>query len=131
MRKAHKRLEHFFEKITSIATAILSNSITFMMALSVVLFWIFNRDFKTQSINDIIEVVIQGVWFLSLFIIQKSFGRFAGSLQLKLNELVASHETANNAVLNVEHKTEQEIKELSKEYTELANQLKDLEDNAP
>jgi len=131
MRKAYKRLEHFFEKISSVASAILSNSITFMMALLVVLFWILNRDFKTQSINDIIGVVIQGVWFLSLFIIQKSFSRFAGSLQLKLNELVASHETANNAVINVEHKTEHEIKELSKEYEELVKQLKDIEGNSP
>ena len=131
VNKAYKKLEHFFEKVATVATAVLSNSVTFMLALLLVLFWIFNRDFKTQSINDLIEAFIQGISFLSLFVIQKSFGRFAGSLHLKLNELVASHETANNAVINVEHKTEREINELSKEYAELANQLKDLEENVP
>ena len=129
VRKAHKKLEHFFEKVATVATAVLSNSVTFMLALLLVLFWIFNRDFKTQSINDLIEAFIQGISFLSLFVIQKSFGRFAGSLHLKLNELVASHETANNAVINVEHKTEHEINELSKEYAELAKQVHDLEED--
>jgi low affinity Fe/Cu permease len=64
--------------------------------------------------------LILGVTFLSLFIIQKSFNRFSASLHLKVNELVASHEQANNSVINLEQKTEAEIKELTKEYTELA-----------
>lgn len=64
--------------------------------------------------------LILGVTFLSLFIIQKSFNRFSGSLHLKVNELVASHERASNSVINVEQKTEAEITELSKEYAELA-----------
>jgi len=56
--------------------------------------------------------------FLSLFIIQKSFNRFSASLHLKVNELVASHEPASNSVLNAEEKTEQEISQLTKEYSE-------------
>jgi low affinity Fe/Cu permease len=38
---------------------------------------------------------------------------------LKLNELVSAHENANNAIINVEHKTEEEIKEIAKEYAEM------------
>jgi hypothetical protein len=44
-----------------------------------------------------------------------------------VNELVASHKAANNAVMNAEEKTEDEITELSKEYTELAEQIKEKE----
>jgi low affinity Fe/Cu permease len=44
-----------------------------------------------------------------------------------VNELVASHKAASNAVINAEEKTEDEITELSKEYAELSEQIKDVE----
>src|ERR1035437_1193773 len=56
--------------------------------------------------------------FCLMYIIQKSFNRFSASLHLKVNELVASHEPASNAMINAEEKTEQEISQLTKEYTE-------------
>ena len=129
MKKIHRKLEVIFEKITSIITAILGNSITFIIALVLVIFWLSNRDFATQDINDSIRDIIHGVAFLSLFVIQKEFNRFSGSLHVKVNELVASHDTANNAVINIENKTELEIHELQKEYIELAEQIKEVEAN--
>jgi len=44
-----------------------------------------------------------------------------------VNELVSSHKAASNAVMNVERKTERGITELSKEYAELAEQVKEDE----
>ena len=116
--------ERSFEGLTSVITAILSNSITFIIALCVVIFWLSNKEFYQQGIHKSIGDVILGVTFLSLFIIQKSFSRFSGSLHLKVNELVASHEPASNSVINAEEKTEHELTKLSKEYTELAEQAK-------
>jgi low affinity Fe/Cu permease len=75
--------------------------------------------FYKQNIDDSIRDLIHGVTFLSLFIIQKSFNRFSAILHLKVNELVSSHESANNSVMNLEIKTEQELVELNKEYEEL------------
>jgi len=46
-------------------------------------------------------------------------------LHIKVNELVASHEPANNSVINIEGKTENELSILSIEYTELAKLAKD------
>jgi low affinity Fe/Cu permease len=60
-----------------------------------------------------------------LFIIQKSFNHFSAALHLKVNELVASHDAASNAVITVEAKTEHEITQLTKEYAELAEQPKE------
>ena len=118
-------MEKSFEKLTSIATAILGNSITFILALCLVIFWLSNKRFYMQDIHSSIGDVILGIAFLSLFIIQKSFNRFSASLHLKINELVSSHEPASNKVINVEGKTEREINELSKEYTELAENTKE------
>jgi low affinity Fe/Cu permease len=128
LKNIYKHTEKSFEKLTSIATAVLGNSITFIIALATVIFWLTNRKFYTQNIHQSIGDVILGVTFLSLFIIQKSFNRFSGSLHLKVNELVASHEPASNTVINAEDKTEHEITELSKEYTELADQAKAKEE---
>jgi low affinity Fe/Cu permease len=90
-----------------------------------VIFWLTNKRFYTQDIHSSIGDVILGVMFLYLFIIQKSFIHFSASLHLKVNELVASHKAASNAVINAEEKTEDEITELSKEYAELVEEIKE------
>ena len=126
MKNIYRHTERGFEKFTSVATAILGNSITFIIALGMVVFWLTNKRFYTQDIHSAIGDVILGFTFLYLFIIQKSFIHFSASLHLKVNELVASHKAASNAVMNAEEKTEEEIAELSKEYTDLAGQIKEV-----
>jgi low affinity Fe/Cu permease len=121
--------EKVFEKLTSIASAIMGNSITFIIALFTVLFWLSNKMFLQQDIHYSIGDVILGITFLSLFIIQKSFNRFATSIHLKLNELVASHEPASNKLINIEGKTEYELNKLSEEYTELVALANSIEKN--
>jgi len=128
MKKMYGFTEKAFERLVSVATSILGNPITFILALSLVLFWWVNNIFVTRDIHQIIGDIIFGFTFLSLFIIQKSFNRFSASLHLKVNELVSSHEPAKNSVINAEGKTEREITVLSKEYSELAVQVKEIED---
>lgn len=122
MKRIYRHTETLFEKLTAVVSAILGNSITFIFALGLVIFWLIYDRRSPVDVNEYIRDVIHGVIFLTLFIIQKSFNRFTASLHLKVNELVASHKPARNAVINVEEKTEQEMTELSKEYTELAEQ---------
>lgn len=126
MKRIYHYAESGFDKLTTILTSILGNSITFMLALGMVLYWVINKDFYAQSTRDSIRDIIHGVTFLSLFIIQKSFSRFSALLNLKVNELVSSHEPANNAVLNAEFKTEQELITLSKVYAELEGQAEEM-----
>jgi low affinity Fe/Cu permease len=119
MNNLYRDLENRFERLTSIVTSILGNSVTFIIALATVIFWLTQKEFYNQDLHHCISDVILGITFLSFFMIQKSFNRFSASLHLKLNELVSSHDNANNAVINVEHKTEEEIKEIAKEYAEI------------
>ena len=109
-------MERGFEKLSSIAISILGNSITFVIALCTVIYYLTSKQFYTQDIHSCIGDLILGVAFLSLFIIQKSFNRFSASINLKVNELVASHVPASNRVINSEIKTENEINILAKEY---------------
>ena len=117
MDNSYRKLEHLFEKITSFVTLILGNSITFILALILVIFWFLNRDYKNEGINHLIGDIISSIVFLSIFVIQKTFNHFTASLHVKINELVSSHEPANNSVINVETKTEHEINQLQKEYS--------------
>lgn len=130
IKNGHKVIENVFEKLTNIASAFMGNSITFIIALFMVFFWISNKTFYDQDIHYRIGDLILGITFLSLFIIQKSFNRFSASIHLKLNELVASHEPANNNLINIEVKSESELNELSKEYIELAAIAKSQADNS-
>lgn len=127
-RDIYDLTEKLFERLVSLVTAILGNSITFILAVCLVLFWWINNIFTTRDVHQIIGDIIFGVTFLSLFIIQKSFNRFSASLHLKINELVSSHEPANNSVINAEEKTEREITELSREYADLVEQVKEIEE---
>jgi low affinity Fe/Cu permease len=126
MKKPYLSLEKGFERLALVANKILGNSFTFIIALCTVIFWLSDKHFKNENNHARIGDVIWSVTFLSLFIIQKSFNRFSASLHLKVNELVSSHESASNLVINLEKKTEHEITELSKEYTELAEQIKEV-----
>ncbi len=125
MKNLYRHTETIFEKMTAVATAILGSSFTFILALGMIIFFLSNRAFHMHDVQEFIRDVIHSLTFLSLFVIQKEFNRFSAALHLKVNELVSSHKSANNAVLNIEDKTEQEIIELAKEYkerTEKANE---------
>ena len=127
MKNIYRHIERVFEKLVSVAMALLGNSIAFIVAVCMVIFFLTNERFYTQDIHYSMGDVILSVTFLSLFVIQKAFNRFSASLHLKVNELVASHEPANNSVINAEGKTEHELNELSKEYHELAGKVKSEE----
>lgn len=118
MNPVYLKIELIFEKLTSIATRILGNSISFIIAFIMVIFWWSTNLFTSKDSHQNIGDIIFGITFLSLFIIQKSFNRYSALVHLKMNELISSHATANNAVMDTAQKTEQEIRELSKEYIE-------------
>lgn len=129
MNVVYLKIELIFEKLTSIATKVLGNPITFILAVILVLFWwstsLFTKDDYHQNIGDFIF----GTTFLSLFIIQKSFNRYSALIHLKMNELISSHEAANNAVMDTSEKTEKEIRDLSKEYIESEEEIEEEIEN--
>jgi len=110
------KIEKKFEAVTAIATKVLGNSITFLVALCLVVYWWATNLFTSHDWHQNIGDIIFGITFLSLFLIQKSFNRYSALINLKLNELVSSNLEANNSVLNTQKKTESEITELVKEY---------------
>lgn len=130
MKKAYLNIERRFELLTGFATKVLGNSIIFILAFCLVIYWWATNLFTSNNIHQNIGDIIFGITFLSLFIIQKSFNRYSALVHLKMNELISSHEPANNSVMNTNLKTEQEIREMSKEYIEIDDSLEKELDNA-
>lgn len=118
IRKLYCSIENIFEDLTFFATKILGNSITFIFAFILVIFWWSTNLFTSKDVHQNIGDLIFGITFLSLFIIQKSFNRYAALMHLKLNELISSNQGANNSVLHTSQKSESEIIEMSREYSE-------------
>ncbi|HEV8081507.1 MAG TPA: low affinity iron permease family protein [Chitinophagaceae bacterium] len=127
MRIIYKTLETTFEKFSVVATRILGNSITFILALILVIAYFTDEKVYTRPRYLIIMDVIFTVTFLNIFIIQKSVNRFSAALHLKMNELVASHDNASNRIINIEEKSEEEIRDLAKHYSTMAEKTKTSE----
>lgn len=130
MKIVYKRVENIFEKFTIIATRILGNSITFTIALILVILCFTDKRVYEQPGNKTIMDVIFTVTFLSIFINQKSVNRFSAALHLKINELVSAHDKANNEMINVEEKTEEKIRELAKQYSTITDAIESSNLNA-
>ena len=129
IKKFYYRAENNFEKLTALATKVLGNPILFIIALFMVLFWWATNLFTSNDLHQDIGDIIFGFTFLSLFIIQKSFNRYAASVHLKMNELISAHENANNALIHSEVKTEREINKLQEEFNEILEDLADVKPN--
>lgn len=124
MKATYLTVERKFERLTSVSTKILGNSITFILALIMVIFWWSTNLFTSSDIHQNIGDIIFGITFLSLFIIQKSFNRYSALIHLKMNELISSHEPANNSVMHTSKKTEKEIRKLTQEYTDIDEEVR-------
>jgi len=111
-------LERFSAAVTSAA----GSTPAFLIALALVIVWavtgpLFNYSEEWQLVINTGTTIIT---FLMVFLIQKSQNKDSLAIQLKLNELVASHEFASNRLVNVENMTEDELKVIRKYYAHLS-----------
>ena len=104
------------------ALKVFGSSITFLLAVILVIIYFISTPFSTQPFNDSIYDIILCFTFLGFFIIQKTFNKYNAALNLKINELVSTHEHASNRMVNIEKKTEAELAELTKHYSELGEE---------
>jgi low affinity Fe/Cu permease len=110
------------EKFSTAVTSAAGSTPAFIIALSLVICWaitgpMFNYSEEWQLVINTGTTIIT---FLMVFLIQKSQNKDSLAIQLKLNELVASHEFASNRLVNVENMTEDELKVIKKYYAYLS-----------
>jgi low affinity Fe/Cu permease len=123
MKKLYHRVEEYFEKFSQAALSILGSSISFILACCLVIYWLTDSIFIKQNMHEIIKDLFLAITFLSFFIIQKSVNKFSKALHIKLNELVVSHESASNELVNIEKKTEKELNEMTEKYSDVPENI--------
>jgi low affinity Fe/Cu permease len=122
MKTIYKKTENVFEKFSEAALKVFGSSITFILAVIIVIVYFFSTPFARQSFHNSIYDIILCFTFLGFFIIQKTFNKYNTALNLKINELVSAHDKASNRLVNIEKKTEAELEELNKHYSEIAEE---------
>lgn len=123
MTKKKNAFETFATRITK-ATG---STAAFTCAFAIIVIWaacgpMFDYSETWQLVINTGTTIIT---FLMVFLIQKSQNKDSLAIQLKLNELVASHEFASNRLVDIEDLTEAEMEVIKKYYIHLSQLSKD------
>ena len=76
------------------------------------LFFIVQGFIHFTNLRDLIRDILLCISFLSFFIIQRAVNKTTASIQIKINELIASHDKARNEIIDIDKKTGTELEEL-------------------
>ena len=120
-KTANQRIEQWFESMVGIALKIFGHPFTFVIAFVLVLFFLVQSVKNYTYLQDLIRDIILSITFLSFFIIQRAVNKTTAAIRIKINELIASHDKANNDLLIIEEKTETELEELTDKHKDEAN----------
>jgi low affinity Fe/Cu permease len=95
---------------------------TFMIALTIILMWALTG--PLFHFSDTWQLVINTsttiITFLMVFLIQNTQNRDTEALQIKLDELIRSLESAHNALLDLEEMDDEELDMIRQDYLKLA-----------
>ena len=97
----------------------------YLVAVGFTLLWLAAGPFLHFSDDWLLVMKIAGgtVTFLMVFLIQRSQNKDSLAMQIKLNEIIAALEGANNRMISIETLSEHEINELQKQYQTLASHI--------
>ncbi|HSZ71612.1 MAG TPA: low affinity iron permease family protein [Cytophagaceae bacterium] len=126
MTKRTINIQAVFEKFSSYVAEATGNRYAFISAISLVILWLCSGPFfhYSETWQLIINTGTTIITFLMVFVIQKAQNKESLSIQLKLNELLASNEIASNRLVCVEELSEEDMKVLRTFYSHLAAMAK-------
>jgi len=128
--KTNNKVLDIFEKFSLRVSKAVGSTMAFSCACLLVLIWAICGPFFNYS--EIWQLVINTsttiITFLMVFLIQKAQNKDSLAIQLKLNELVASHENSSNRLVDIESMTEEEMMVVQKYYHKLS-ELSSNEEN--
>lgn len=122
MKKTKKNGSNTFEKFATHVSKLTGSTPAFISAISVVIVWAICGPFFnfSETWQLVINTGTTIITFLMVFLIQKAQNKDSLAIQLKLNELVASHEHSSNRLVDIESMTEEEMMIVQKYYQRLS-----------
>jgi len=116
----------FFGRFANWAARAMGHPLAFVLAVLVILGWAVTGPFF--GFSDTWQLVINTgttiVTFLMVFLIQNTQNREGAAVQLKLDELIRTHQGAHNALLDLEELEEADLEQLRMSYETLAQEAR-------
>jgi low affinity Fe/Cu permease len=114
----------WFANFANRAATLAGHYVTFVIALAILIVWAVSG--PLFGFSDTWQLFINTgttiITFLMVFLIQNTQNRDAKAMQLKLDELIRSIETADDAIIRAEDETDEELAELKRQYEDLSRE---------
>lgn len=113
-----------FDIFASAVTRWTGSPVAFGLAVISIVVWAVSGPFFHYSENWqlVINTGTTIVTFIMVFLIQQSQNKDSVALHLKLNELLASHRSADNHLIGIEDASEEELRRLAAAYLRKASE---------
>lgn len=123
MKKNKKKPNNYFARFAKVISDAVGTVWSFLLALLAIVIWtvtgpLFHFSDTWQLIINTGTTIIT---FLMVFLIQHTQNRDTVILNLKLDELIKSHKSANNQSIDLNKLTDEELLVLEKEYKKICN----------
>jgi low affinity Fe/Cu permease len=116
----------FFTRFAKWTSRAAGQPVAFAIALGALLLWAVTG--PVFGFSDTWQLIINTgttiVTFLMVFLIQNTQNRDSEAIHIKLDELIRSHKTAHNALLDLEELEEEELDRIRSSYEQLAEQAR-------
>ena len=114
------------EKFSTASTAWAGSTAAQLFAVSLPVIWLLSGAFVSleDSWHLVFEPITAFIPLIMVFLIQRSQNKDLLAVQLKLNEVVAAIQGANNRLIDVEDLSEQDLEVLRSHYKGLADLAK-------
>jgi low affinity Fe/Cu permease len=120
MRKYRRPKSLFHELTTKISEAV-GSPLGSLLAVTLIMLWLIAGPFFKFS--DTWQIVITTgtsvITFLMVFLIQNTQNHDSKAVQIKLDELIRSIDSARNEIISVEYSSEKALQEIQEDFSKL------------
>ena len=118
----------WFNQFAHKASTFAGHYVAFLAAVGVIIVWAVTGPLFgfSETWQLVINTSTTIITFLMVFLIQNTQNRDAMAMHLKLDELISSIAEADNAMINAEDETDEELAVLKQKYDALYNEHEEL-----
>ena len=124
-------MNDLFRIVAKKASLLVGSAFVFILAFLLVVIWLITGPFfhYSDTWQLIINTATTVITFLVVFLIQNTQNREMQILQLKLDELIRSHEPAQNSCIDLEKLSDDQIRQLEERYKKLSREIRTESEN--
>ena len=120
MRK-YRLPKSLFHELTTKTSEAVGSPFGSLLAVTLVILWVISGPFFKFS--DTWQIVITTgtsvITFLMVFLIQNTQNHDSKAVQIKLDELIRSIDSARNEIISVEYSSEKDLQEIQEDFSKL------------